>query len=163
MQFVSRTLGSIWQCAPILQLLTDVFSAMVLCSSITHESSIWVDFMSLVGWTGVKWQPSVTESHRCLIWKIGYLPSIRCSLHEVSWIYVSLTMITSVPFIWTETSCSFRSVSQLHNHMMLDDMAMWVMNWEDVKEVVIICFKIVCEVCIEKLRVTMKYFTRTSF
>ena len=89
MQFVSRTLGSIWQCAPMLQLLTEVFSAMLLCSPTTHESSIWVDFMSLVGWTGANWQPPVTDSHRSLIWEKGQLTSMRCSLHEVCWIYIS--------------------------------------------------------------------------
>jgi len=89
MQFVSRTLGSIWHCAPMLQLLIEVFSAMLLCSPTTHESSIWVDFMSLLGWTGTNWQPPVTDSHRSLIWEIGHTTSLRCSLHEVSWIYIS--------------------------------------------------------------------------
>lgn len=97
MHCVRRTLGSIWQCAPMLQLLIDVFSAILLCSPTMHRSSIWVDFMLEVGWMGVSSQLPVTESHRCLIWKIVHFISVQCSLHEVSCIYISVaTANTSV-------------------------------------------------------------------
>lgn len=90
MHCVRRTLGSIWQCAPMLQLLIDVFPAILLCSPTMHKSSIWVDFMLEVGWMGESSQLPVTESHRCLIWKIVHFISVQCSLHEVSWIYISV-------------------------------------------------------------------------
>ena len=131
MQFVSRTLGSIWQCAPMLQPLMDVFSAMLLCSPTTHESSIWVDFMSLVGWTGTNWQPPVTDSHRSLIWEIGYTASLECSLHEVSWIYISFnnySHFSPIHLHWKFLD-HFEMFLTCINYRVLNDTIMWAMNW----------------------------------
>jgi hypothetical protein len=133
MQFVSRTLGSMWQCAPILQLLIEVFSAMQLCSPTTHESSIWVDFMSLVGWIGTNWQPPVTDSHRSLIWEIEHLTSLRCPLHEVSWIFISLTTtITSEPFqLDWKFLVHYEMFLSCVNYTVVNDIVMWVFPWTE--------------------------------